>query len=53
MINMERKVLMTIKEEDSTKVGTTIAMTLVSVHFTCKAAYGLLVVFGVACLFLT
>lgn len=26
------------------RVGTTIVMTLVSVHFTCKAAYGWLVV---------
>lgn len=41
---MERKVLMTINGEDNMRVGTTIVMTLVSVHSTCKAANGLIVI---------
>lgn len=38
MINMEKKVLMTINGEDNMRVGTTIVMILVSVHSTYKAA---------------
>lgn len=36
MINMEKKVLMTINGEANMRAGTTIVMTLVSVHSACN-----------------